>query len=178
MEYFSLAHDSRLDELGPCIDFPESVLRGVDQAAATQTALVKQGVQMGYSCIIEHPVLLVSEEISQVLGQFIADTSAKTVLVLNPNNFSQDTYYLLQIPEVDCLSEKHAVVEKGVVRKLVICEEKVRDVPFFKIQGLARPSLVVRLDVAEALLRMSLYGLKVSRVLTEQMVYPEGQALV
>ncbi|AZK48594.1 hypothetical protein [Paenibacillus lentus] len=167
MEYFSLEHDQRLEAIGGSITFPEQVVQGFEHAEDFQTAVVKPGRKQGYSCIIEHPVFLVSDEIHQIFSRFAPDMKSKTVQVLNPSTYSQDTYYMLDLPEIDCISLTHSMIEKGFVKKLVINEEPVENQPIFRIKSLIRPSLVVRLDVAEALLRTSLYGLKIQRILTE-----------
>ncbi|GJM71807.1 hypothetical protein HMSSN036_40230 [Paenibacillus macerans] len=167
MEYFSLEHDQRLDAIGSSITFPEQLVQGFEHAEDFQTVFVKPGRTQGYSCIIEHPVFLVSAEIQQIFSGFAPNMRFKTVHVINPNISSQDTYYMMDIPEIDCISSTHSTIEKGFVKKLVIREEPIEDQPIFKIKSLIRPSLVVRLDVAEALLRTSLYGLKIQRILTE-----------
>ncbi|MNZ70958.1 hypothetical protein D3C78_893090 [compost metagenome] len=167
MEYFSLGHDHRLEAIGSHITFPDQVIQGFEHADDFQVAVVKQGRKPGYSCLIEHPVLLVSDDIYQIFGRFTPHMKSKTVNVLNPNTYSQDTYYMLDVPEIDCLSLTHSIIEKGNIKKLVINEQQVGDKSIFKIKNVIRPSLVVRFDIAEALLRTSLYGLEIQRILSE-----------
>lgn len=167
MEYFSLGNDPRLETMGSSISFPERVIQGFEHAEEIQTAIVKPGRKQAYCPIIERPVLLVSEEIQQLLARFAPDMKSKTVHILNPNTYSQDTFCMLDIPEIDCMSLTHSVIEKGVVKKLVISEKHIENYSIFKVKGLMLPSLIVRLDVAEALMRTSLYGLKIQRISTE-----------
>ncbi|TVX95097.1 hypothetical protein [Cohnella terricola] len=168
MEYFFVSHDSRLDSIGGDILFSDRVLNGFDQANEDETAVVKSGKKLVYRSVIEHPVLLVSTEICEILKQFKPDLRYKVVVVTDPLTYENSRYGLIDIPVVDCISRTKSTIEHGIVKLAVIDENLVGDLNIFKISQFPEAGLAVRLDVAEGLLRRSLYGIRIRRIQSQR----------
>lgn len=166
MEYFVVGHDPRLDAIGRNILFPERVLNGFKTAEEYETAFVREGKKLEYRSVIELPVFLVSAEVRVILNQFESNLTYKTVFVSDQATYAQAHFCLIDVPQVDCISRTHSVIEKGIIKQVVLDEEKINGHRMFWAAELPFPGLVVRLDVAEALLRHSLYGLSIRRILT------------
>lgn len=167
MEYFILGHDDRIDEIGYEISFPKDVLLGYAGANERSIAQVKQGRTLTYGNIIERPVFLVSNDIKNILYKFNSKLQHKSVVVSDPGVGMQIEYYMIDYPEVPCISLSHSLIDKGVLKKIVLNEKKIEDQCIFKVKHLQRSFVIVRLDVAEALLRKSLLGLNIKRIKTE-----------
>lgn len=164
MEYFIVRHDSRLDPIGGDINFPKSLLEGYENAQDYEIGFLKQGRQLGYCSIIELPVFLVSSEVCKILSQYEPKLEYKTVVINDQFTYKQVQFCLLNVPEIDCISDTHSKIERGVIKHLVIDEYKIQGRSMFKIRNSPFPCLAVRVDVAEALLRKSLYGLKIQKL--------------
>lgn len=166
MEYFIIEHDRRLDAIGGAISFPERMLKGFEHAAEQEIVYIKPGRKLEYSCIVERPVLLISEEIRTIVSQFEPQTAYKAVVVMDQEHHGQLHYSMMDLKEVHCISEEYSLIEKGQIKKMVIDESRIGDLSIFKIPYYHSSILVARLDVAECLLRKSLYGLRLRRILS------------
>ncbi|AZK48565.1 hypothetical protein [Paenibacillus lentus] len=166
VEYFVVGHDSRLDPIGRNILFSDRVLGGFATAEEYEVAFVREGRKLEYRSVIELPVFLISEEVREILGQYESNLSYKTVLVTDQATYAQAHFCLIDVPQVDCISRTHSVIERGIIKQVVLDEGKINGHRMFWAAELPFPGLIVRLDVAEALLRHSMYGLSIRRILT------------
>ncbi|KFN10350.1 hypothetical protein GNQ08_05395 [Paenibacillus macerans] len=164
MEYYVVSHDSRLDAMGGNILFPERVLSGFAAAEDYEMAFVRKGRKLEYRSVIELPVFLVSAQVREILSQYEPNLAYKTLVVTDQTTYTQVYFCLIDVPKVDCISQTHSVIERGMVREAVLEEEKISGLRMFWAAGLPFPGLIVRLDVAEALLRHNLYGLNLRRI--------------
>lgn len=89
MEYFIVELDRRLNSIGGAITFPETVLKGFEYANPQETAYVSSGQEIEYSCFIERPVLLFSEDFRRVITSFEPDLEHKTVVVMDLKGISK-----------------------------------------------------------------------------------------
>ncbi|GIP11923.1 hypothetical protein J1TS5_40930 [Paenibacillus macerans] len=163
MEYFIVELDRRLNSIGGAITFPETVLKGFEYANPQETAYVSSGQEIEYSCFIERPVLLFSEDFRRVITSFEPDLEHKTVVVMDLKRHIQVPYSLMNFKEIPCLLQNSTTAKIG---EFVIDESRVPGLKIFKIPYYRSSLLVVRLDVAEGLLRKSLRGLKLRRILS------------
>lgn len=164
MEYYVVGHDPRLDAMGGNISFPERVLNGFAAAEDYEMASVREGRRLEYRSVIELPVFLVSAQVREVLSQCMPELPYKTVVVTDQSTYTQVHFCLIDVPKVDCISQTHSVIERGVIRQAVLDEEKISGLSMFWAADLPASGLIVRLDVAEALLRHNLYGLSIRKI--------------
>lgn len=67
--------------------------------------------------------------------------------------------------EIEALSEKSEWnLNKTVVKKIILDKEKIKDKKIFKIKESEKTLIVVRLDVAESLLRREFKGMCLKRL--------------
>lgn len=163
MQYFVIEQDRRLNSIGGMITFPERVLKGFKYADPQEVVYVNVDQEIEYSCIIERPVLLISEEFLHVLISFQPDLEYKIVVVMDLKRHFQVPYFLVNVPEAPCLLDSSTMAK---IDELVIDESEVVGLKFFKVPYYRNCLFVVRLDVAEGLLRRSLKGLKLRRILS------------
>ncbi|WP_339291693.1 hypothetical protein MKY48_27005 [Paenibacillus sp. FSL W8-0187] len=167
MEYFVVGHDPRLNPIGRNILFPDRVLNGFSTAEEYEMAFVREGRKLEYRSVIELPVFLVSAEVREILSQYESNLTYKTVLVTDQATYAQAHFCLIDVPQVDCISQTHSVIDRGIIKQVVLDEKKINGHRMFWATELPFPGLIVRLDVAEALLRHSLYGMSMRRILTK-----------
>lgn len=67
--------------------------------------------------------------------------------------------------EIECLSEKSELnLNKTVVKKIILDKEKIKNKKIFKIKESLKTLVVIRLDVAESLLRREFKGMCLERL--------------
>ena len=91
----------------------------------------------------------------------------KTLALIDKVHNKQVNYYLPIVEELEVLSEATEFnLNKTVVRKLILDEEKMKQLSkkIFKIKESSKPLIIVRLDIAESLLRRNFKGIKLERV--------------
>ncbi|MNI63449.1 hypothetical protein D3C73_1188220 [compost metagenome] len=88
----------------------------------------------------------------------------KAVVVMDLERQLQFPYFIMNLRDVSCNSRHDSFPGAGRIDDLVIDEKQINEQAIFKITYYRSSYLVVRLDVAEHLLRKSLYGLKLKRI--------------
>ncbi|AKG33270.1 hypothetical protein [Paenibacillus durus] len=161
MEYYVLEHDRRLPANGANLAFPERMLRGYGHAEQQEVVYVKPGNSLTSSSLIEHPILLVSEELRAIINKQIPEIAYKSVIVMDLKQQGQFDYAWMDFPEIPCIAPDRTGSENGQVMTIGVDPEALREAAIFQIPYYRSRVLVARVDVAESLLRKSLYGLRI-----------------
>jgi hypothetical protein len=121
-----------------------------------------------YPEVISRPVYLVSDGIRQLLGKYDRSLVFKVVSLINWQTGKQHVYWAMGLDEIECLSDKTVYDKGGQIRDIVLDETKINNKAIFKLGGTLGKYLIVRLDVAESLLRRPFYGISLQPVRSEQ----------
>jgi len=170
MDYFIIHQDERiiLDIAKPK---PESlylqVLTREEMQAIPRTIAInlQESGQNQYIDYIEKPIKLVSEKLKQIMSKYQSDIIFKTAVLLEKKKNRQEIYYLLSVPQIDCASTETVYDMYGNVREFVLDEKKTGQSRIFSVSGYGT-RIIVRLDVAESILRRSSYGIVFEKVKT------------
>jgi hypothetical protein len=158
VEYYVLKRDERLGTLEAKFSYSEALRQGYEQAASYEIISVEGQGRREYGCILTHPMLLISEEVRKVLLHFEQGLECKTVGVFDQEIQSQIQYYMPKLPQVkgEIQSNKPFVysVPTGALESL----------PFFQLEVYRNVQFIVRLDVAEKVLREGLYGVSLEKI--------------
>jgi hypothetical protein len=178
MEYFIVEQDRRLDTAIGGQSFPDRLLKGYEYAEEYEVVIVKSKLEMNYSCIIERPVLLVSDKMRDIFSQFAPEINYKSVVLIDTVRQLQLLYSIMQLKEIP-----HTVrsdLSRGVQPsdELLLNESLVGDLSIFKMPYFQSSYLIVRIGVAEELLRRNLYGLKLRRIQSIREGDPNGYSSV
>lgn len=112
-----------------------------------------------YPDVLDKQLFLISEKIGNIISKFDPEMIIKTVPLIDRKRNRQENYYLPIFEEVDALSEKtERGVNRTVIKKIVLDKEKILGKKIFKINEYNNQLVVVRLDVAESLLRRKVKG--------------------
>lgn len=174
MEYFILTQDSRID--GPKVpkELIESVPRKIcstqkDKKITEAMAFsLHNSEDWEYSAIIDQPVYLVNTGVKNILVQYDRNIQSTPVMFNDIKKMEQHLYWLIDVKIADCLASETVFHPNRTLKTLVLDEKKVRSIPVFRIGGILEEYFVVRLDVAESLLRREFYGIGLKPVLTNQ----------
>jgi len=112
---------------------------------------------------------LVSEKMKQLIELYEPDCLFKLTPLIDRARGKQLLYYLPIFEEVEALSPNTEFnLDGSVIRHLVLNEEKIRGKRIFRVKESETPLIIIRLDIAESILRRDLIGVSLRRVPTEK----------
>ncbi|WP_334075108.1 MULTISPECIES: hypothetical protein [Paenibacillus] len=167
MEFFVLERDKRLDHLAGGLVCSARLEQGYEAAEDNELVEVHGEGARDYGCMLEQPTLLVTSELRMLLTKYDSQMAYKTVSIIDKNfNGLQLNYFLINMREVDVMDAIPPDVLKRSKAALGfrIRRGDVPECPFFGMTYYRKKYLVVRLDVAEHVLRAGLYGVAVKRL--------------
>ena len=120
---------------------------------------------LDYVDVLDRQLFLVSEEVKKVFSIYERSLQFKTVCILNNLDGSSCNYYAPLFVKVDCLPDEYkAVRNRNKLENLIIKVGAAEDHSVFKIAGIDTDIIIIRLDVAESLLRRNIRKLTLERV--------------
>jgi hypothetical protein len=125
---------------------------------------IKENQSPRYLDFIEGPAPLVSDRLKEILGKYEPGIFFKPVVLADQKRRQQTLYWWIWTPPVDCLSGKSVFNKNGTIRQLVIDGVKAAQSKVFQVAGLMEDYRLIRLDVAESLLRRDFSGIQLQRV--------------
>jgi hypothetical protein len=117
-----------------------------------------------YVDFIEKPVPLLSDRGKQIIEKYVPKLYVKSVVLKDMKQLRQELYWLIVPPRIDCLSEQSEFYKDGTLKRLVIDESKAAPYKIFKVEGIMEEYILIRLDVAESLLRRDFTGIRLKKV--------------
>ncbi len=165
MEYFIMQTDSRLRRL-PQFQVPKELLNisGAGQANRKEEVSViyvtgVKGLNIEYPDYISGSIPLIADRLHKILKKYQQDTIFHQVVLIEKDTGTQKTYYMMLPPIVECADKKKSVYDKvGNVVDFVLDAESVGRNRMFRVREL-KNQVVVRLDVAESILRRDAGGI-------------------
>jgi hypothetical protein len=176
MEYFILRQDSRITPPILPADMlktlPPQILRKNRPWQIDNSLLFTiSGTQdTEYPAFMDRPVFcLVNKAVKDVFCLYNSKITFTPTMLNDKKNQEQHLYWLMDIAGTDCLAAESEFFPTKKIKKIVLDIDKIRRKPIFKIGGILDEYLVIRLDVAESLLRRdTIYGIDIKPVLTNR----------
>ena len=171
MDYFLLSQDKRYTNVPQIIGFFQRIyardlnpLRA-DNIADNNSFFVKSSEYNQFIDILENPLLLVSEDMRKIMEKYNRNIIFKRLALIDRERQIQKIYNIPIFEEVEALHEDTEFNwNKTVVKNIVLDKEKVKGKKIFKIKESDKTLAVVRLDVAESLLRREFEGMNLERL--------------
>lgn len=117
--------------------------------------------------IVDEQLFLVSENVKAVFQMYEPVLEFKEICILNYQTDQYSRYFLPLFESLDCISEESSIApDKSEVMTLVLKSLPVEKC-IFKVAGLFTDIVIIRLDVAESLLRREITRFTLERVKTE-----------
>ncbi|WP_160690541.1 hypothetical protein [Clostridium sp. C2-6-12] len=115
--------------------------------------------------ILDRNLFLISEDMKKIIEKYDSGIIFKIIPLIDLPHERQENYYMPIFEEIECLSEKAELnLNKTVVKKIILDKEKIKGKKIFKIKESVKNLIVVRLDVAESLLRREFKGICLERL--------------
>ncbi|KNY27947.1 imm11 family protein [Pseudobacteroides cellulosolvens] len=174
MDYFLLKQDERykdlpvITQLSGKIDIKNLNYQDIHNVADTVIFYVKATPESSYLDILNRDLFLVSEKLKNLFEKYQPDALFKTIVLIDSENKKQEKYFLPVFKKVDALSPKCEFTrDKSVITKLILKKEGIMDHKIFSVSDGAKPTIIVRLDAAESILRRYLNGICLKRIPVE-----------
>lgn len=169
MNYFLLKQDERYTNIPQIKNFFQVInsrdlnpLRA-DNIPENNSFFVKTLKNNQFIDIIDKPIFLVCEDMRKIMGKYNRNIIFKRAALIDHENMKQKIYNIPIWEEVEALHED-SEFKFNVVKKIVLDKEKIKDKKIFKIKESDKTLVVIRLDVAESLLRRDFEGLSLERL--------------
>lgn len=171
MNYFLLRQDKRCSYVPRISDWFNKInLKHLNSIDADK---IKDGVVLyvdsnsnnNYLDVLDNQLFLISEEMKKILEKYDPNIIFKMAVLTDFKNSKQVIYYLPIFEEIEALSEDAEMnLNKTVVKKLLLNEEKIKNKKVFKLKESSKAMVIVRLDVAESILRRDFNGVELEKV--------------
>ncbi|SFF30844.1 hypothetical protein SAMN04487969_12483 [Paenibacillus algorifonticola] len=171
MDYFVLKQDSRYTST-PMLEGLREKLDMRDMYAATSYRIpdkllfqVKGEKDSVFTDVLDRQLFLLSDGLKRLVELYEPRAVYKMVILMHMSTRRQKTYYLPFFEELMCLSpyaELHQ--DQRTIKHLVLDRERLQGKKMVRVSESELPLIVVRLDVAESLLRREPVGIRLERV--------------
>lgn len=110
--------------------------------------------------VLDTQIFMVSTMIRKVFECYDNSIKFKFFCILNNACDQHLNYYAPVVREVDCISPKSDMnINRSCINKLVLRRQETEDYSIFKLANVNVNAILIRLDVAESILRRSPKGL-------------------
>lgn len=171
MDYFLLKSDERYTNIPMLVDVFQTIdkrninLLNAHKIENTIVFYAEADKETNFIDVLDRQLYLISKNLKKLIEKYTPNTIFKLIPIIDTNKERQETYYLPIFEEIEALSDKSEFnLDKSVIKKLVLDEEKIKEKKIFKIKEGDKTLIVVRLDVAESILRREFYGVELERV--------------
>ncbi|MHC1686034.1 MAG: hypothetical protein AB6733_24415 [Clostridiaceae bacterium] len=171
MDYFLLKQDKRYVNTPRLIDvFKKIDVRNINLLNAHK---IEDMIIFNADCdersefldILDSQLFLISEEMKNIIEKYKAEIIFKVIPLIDLPRERQENYFLPIFEEVECLSDKAELnLNKTFVKKIILDKEKIKGKKIFKIKESSKSLIVIRLDVAESLLRRNFKGVSIEKL--------------
>ncbi len=130
-----------------------------------QLFMIRGNPRTVFTDVISHPFFLVSETVKQTIEMYDKSILYKQAVLLDAKHEQAVLYYLPILRRIDCLkSASRLNRDRSVIHKAVLDKAKIGDEVIFKIGNVGGSHIVIRLDLAESILRRETRGIGLNTV--------------
>ncbi len=121
-----------------------------------------------YLDVLDKQLFLISEKMMKIICKYDTDIVFKILPLIDSKRHTQENYYLPIFEDIEALDEKSEFnLNRTIVKKIVLNKKKIEGKKIFRIKESEKTLIVVRLDVAESLLRRKPRGISLERLEVE-----------
>lgn len=120
----------------------------------------KLGIDGIFPDIIEKPVFLLSRAAMEVTGLYDSNIPFLFFVLFDTDKGECASYFSPVLEEEDCLAQKPVPGQ----RELILDRSKMGGIPLFRIRTGTESAVIIRMDLAESLLKRGAIGLNLKEV--------------
>lgn len=169
MKYFLLRQDKRYTNIPQIKNFFQIINSKdlnsfrADNIEDNNSFFVKPSKDNEFIDILDKPIFLVCEDMRKIMEKYNRNIIFKRAALIDRDNLKQKIYNIPIFEEVEALHEE-SELHFNVVKKIILDKDKVKNKKIFKIKESDKTLIVIRLDVAESLLRRGFEGISLERL--------------
>lgn len=175
MDYFILRQDDRytnvpmIEQLRSQIDTRHLHLSSAHLIPDTSIFYVKTDQETCYLDLLDRQIVLLSKSLKQLVDVYQPNYAAKLAVLIDMKKQQQHEYYLPIFQEISCLSPETVFHnDHKTIKRLVLQENLIPDLPIFQLKESEKPYIIVRLDLAESILRRGYTGIQLERIVMDK----------
>ncbi len=126
--------------------------------------LVESSSQNLYPDFLEFPLPLLSTTLKDVFCSYVPDLPCSCVLLTDQKERQQHTYWVFELECMECLADNTVYYPDGTFKKILLDKEKIGEKAVFRVDGVIQKPVIIRVDVAESILRRNMLGIKLECV--------------
>jgi len=158
MLYFQLRKDGKLDNTPVITNFINTLANPNSLSEKASVFFIDETDDINYPDFMDRPLFLVSDRLKKIIEIYHPDYTYRVTAFTQLEKRTQKIYWNIDLPIVDCLSEESKIDSHGLVLEAVIDESKIKNKSIFQIKKSIQSLYVIRLDLAESILRRNMYG--------------------
>lgn len=121
-----------------------------------------------YLDVLDKQLFLISEKMMKIICKYDTDIVFKILPLIDSKRHTQENYYLPIFEDIEALDEKSEFnLNRAIVKNIVLNKKKIEGKKIFRIKESEKTLVVVRLDVAESVLRRKPRGISLERLEVE-----------
>ncbi|WP_252232816.1 DUF1629 domain-containing protein [Clostridium sp. ZBS15] len=118
-----------------------------------------------YLDVLDKQLFLISEKMMKIICKYDTDIVFKILPLIDSKQHTQENYYLPIFEDIEALDEKSEFnLNRTIVKKIVLNKKKIEGKKIFRIKESEKTLIVVRLDVAESLIRRKPRGISLEKL--------------
>ncbi len=168
MKYFRIMQDDKVEDT-PLIK--DTATNPLEKMLLTDKANIiyvqNTDKEIEYVDYIDKPILLVSDKLKDIIKVYNKSLEFKTTTLTDKVTEHQEVYWYFEPPILDCLGENTEYLKDKSIKTPTINENKTNDLSFFQIKNGIQRINIIRLDLAESILRRGLYGFRLIELETD-----------
>lgn len=167
MNYFLISKDEIYEKAPNIINWYEDERlineRNLNLLENRKILKIRNEEKIVWTDIISNPNFFVSEKVKGVINKYDNKIKFKQVILLDVLGAEAEVYYLPLLKFINCLSEESEIVG-NTIKRCVIKRDIIKDEKIFRIGDVNKRYIVVRLDLAESILRRETRGIKLEKI--------------
>lgn len=171
MDYFWIHQDKRYTDppfiqgFSPCFLRRDFTPENASKVEVNNVVFAPSQKKQNFIDLVDIQLFLVSDKVKKVFSMYDKYLPWKQFCILNNVRNDSCNYFVPILQEIPCVSEKSKLnMDKSCINKLILKKDRIQDHPFFRAGKLNTEAVVIRLDVAESLLRRRVEGIIFERV--------------
>ncbi len=172
MDFFRISQDKRYLHTPVITNLSDIIMRRADTSMDNASKIPNINVgfarpedRMDLADVLDTQMYMVLDRVKEVFNMYEPGMTFKAVCILNNKTGEYGNYHIPVLPEIDCLSSESEVSpDKNYIKRLILKHEVLEDSAIFKVRGLLTDVVVIRLDVAESLLRRKIMRYNLERI--------------
>ena len=146
------------------IDFVNTIAKPKSLDEAANVLRVQTNAETVYPDFLEKPLLLASNKFKVVAKLYNPEYLYKSVVLTGKTKDEQKLYWNIDMPEIECISPESTYNHDGTLKHIVIDESATQGRGMFRVKNRRWSIYIIRLDMAESLLRRKLFGFTLTPV--------------